>query len=157
MKRFGISIAALATLAAAALAQDAAGQAVPYCADLLRVVTLAQTGGRFDSIAGKAREGNFKDTILPLAGWQECSLYGAGMYTCDTQAFGSAAEADAGQAKTRREILGCLGIEWAEIKDRSSPGYVVLHPLRGPASITLSRDENDNKQHVVRLTLFIRR
>jgi hypothetical protein len=34
---------------------------------------------------------------------------------------------------------------------------VVLHPTRGPASITLSIDENDNKEFVVRLNLFVRR
>ena len=45
---------------------------------------------------------------------------------------------------------------WLEIKDRSSPGYVVLHPARGPASITLSIDEGDSKEFIVRMTLFVR-
>ena len=157
MTRSMTSLAALLAATAAALAQDRAGEAVPYCADLERVVVLAQTGGRFVSIAGKVREGNFQDTILPLAGWKDCSLYGAGMYTCDSQTLATAEQAQQAQARTVQQILACLGTEWAEIKDRSSPGYAVLHPLRGPASITLSLDQNDDKEHLVRLTLFIRR
>ena len=134
MGRLVISIAALMASSAAAMTQDGGG-AVPYCADLNRVVVLAQTGGRFVSIAGKAREGNFQDTILPLAGWKDCSLYGAGMYTCDSQALATAEQAQQAQARTVQQMLACLGTEWAEIKDRSSPGYAVLHPLRGPASM----------------------
>jgi hypothetical protein len=155
MKRVMIAMPVLVASIAAALAQD--GGAAPYCADLTRVVVLAQTGGRFTSIAGKTREGNFQDTILPLAGWKDCSLYGAGMYTCDSQAIATAAQAQETQARTVQQIISCLGTEWAEIKDRSSPGYAVLHPLRGPASITLSLDQNDDKEHLVRLTLFVRR
>jgi hypothetical protein len=34
---------------------------------------------------------------------------------------------------------------------------VVLHPLRGAVSITLSLDQTADRQHVVRLTLFMRR
>ena len=157
MKRVMISMPALVASIAAALAQDVAGGAVPYCADLQRVIVLAQTNQRFVSIAGKAREGNFQDTILPLAGWRDCSLYGPGMYTCDSQGLASAEQAQHAQARTVQQILSCLGTEWAEIKDRSSPGYAVLHPLRGPASITLSLDQNDDKEHLVRLTLFVRR
>jgi hypothetical protein len=142
---------------AAALGQAAAPEAVPYCAELKQVTALALGRDRFTSIAGPAREGNFRDTSLSLTGWKDCSLYGAGAYTCDSQALETAEEAQQAQAATVRQVLTCLGTEWAEIKDRSSPGYVVLHPLRGAVSITLSLDENANKQHVVRFTLFIRR
>jgi hypothetical protein len=41
--------------------------------------------------------------------------------------------------------------------DRSSSSYVVLHAAEGPVSITLSTDETDNKEYVVRLILFVRR
>ena len=55
------------------------------------------------------------------------------------------------------QVLSCFAGAWLELKDRSSPRYVVLHPTRGPASITLSIDESDNKEFVVRLNLFVRR
>jgi hypothetical protein len=58
--------------------------------------------------------------------------------------------------KAADQILSCFAGSWLEIKDRSSPGYVVLHPARGQASITLSIDENGNKEFVVRMTLFVR-
>jgi hypothetical protein len=143
---------ALALAAGAALAQDA----VPYCGDLKRVASLASARDRFASLAGKPREGNFSDTILPLAGWKDCSLYGAGMYTCDSPALPTKVEAEKVQAKATDEILSCFAGSWLEIKDRSSPGYVVLHPARGPASITLSIDEADSKEFIVRMTLFVR-
>jgi hypothetical protein len=144
---------ALAVAAGTAIAQDAA----PYCADLKRVASLASARDRFASIVGKPREGQFSDTILPLTGWQDCSLYGEGMYTCDSTALKDAEEAEKAQAKTVDEVLSCFAGTWLELKDRSSPRYVVLHPARGPASITLSIDENDNKEFVVRLILFVRR
>jgi hypothetical protein len=141
---------------AAAVAQEA-GREPPYCAELKQVVAHALSRERFVPIAGAAREGNFRDTSLALTGWNGCSLYGAGAYTCDSPPLEGADTAQAAQAATVQQVLTCLGREWAEIKDRSSPGYVVLHPLRGAVSITLSLDENDRKQHVVRLTLFVRR
>jgi hypothetical protein len=79
------------------------------------------------------------------------------MYTCDSQGLKSAEEAEKAQARTADQILSCFAGAWLEIKDRSSPGYVVLHPARGPASITLSLDQHDDKEFVVRLTLFVRR
>jgi hypothetical protein len=143
---------ALALAAGAALAQDAA----PYCGDLKRVASLASARDRFASIAGKPREGNFSDTVLPLSGWKDCSLYGSGMYTCDSPGLPTKSEAEKAQARTTDEILSCFAGSWLEIKDRSSPGYVVLHPARGPASITLSIDEGDSKEFIVRMTLFVR-
>jgi len=147
----------LALSAAAAHAQDAATGAAPYCADLKRVAALASVRDRFASIAGRPREGQFSDTILPLTGWKDCSLYGAGMYTCDSAARKDAQEAEKAQAQIVDQVLSCFAGTWLQLKDRSSPRYVVLHPAQGPASITLSIDENDNKEHVVRLILFVRR
>jgi hypothetical protein len=135
-----------------AIAQDAA----PYCGDLKRVASLASARDRFASIAGKPREGNFSDTVLPLAGWNDCSLYGSGMYTCDSPGLSTKSDAEKAQARATDEILSCFAGSWLEIKDRSSPGYVVLHPARGPASITLSVDEGDSKEFIVRMTLFVR-
>ena len=134
------------------LAQDLA----PYCGDLKRVASLASARDRFASLAGKPREGNFSDTVLPLTSWKDCSLYGSGMYTCDSAAFPTKSEAEKAQARASDEILSCFAGSWLEIKDRSSPGYVVLHPARGPASITLSIDEGDSKEFIVRMTLFVR-
>jgi hypothetical protein len=143
---------ALAIATGESLAQDA----VPYCGDLKRVASLTSARDRFTSITGKPREGNFSDTVLPLAGWKDCSLYGTGMYTCDSPGLPSRNEAEKAQARTTDEILSCFAGSWLEIRDRSSPGYVVLHPARGPASITLSIDEGDSKEFIVRMTLFVR-
>jgi hypothetical protein len=146
----------LALSTASALAQDTAVGAARYCADLKRVASLASARDHFASIAGKPREGNFSDTVLPLTGWTDCSLYGSSMYTCDSQPLRTKDEAERAQVKTADQVLSCFAGSWLEIKDRSSPGYVVLHPARGSASITLSIDENDNKEFVVRMTLFVR-
>ena len=143
---------ALAIVTGESPAQDAAS----YCGDLKRVVSLVSARDRFASITGKPREGNFSDTVLPLSSWKDCSLYGAGMYTCDSPGLPTRSEAEKAQARTTDEILSCFAGSWLEIKDRSSPGYVVLHPARGPASITLSIDEGDSKDFIVRMTLFVR-
>ena len=71
-------------LAITALAQSARSQAPPYCFDLTRIVDLAVTKERFASIAGRPRPGDFRDTSLILAGWKDCSLYGAATYTCNS-------------------------------------------------------------------------
>jgi hypothetical protein len=147
-----IVVLALAIVSGDVLAQDLA----PYCGDLKRVASLASARDRFASLAGKPREGNFSDTILPLTGWKDCSLYGSGMYTCDSPGLLTRNEAEKAQARATDEILSCFAGGWLEIKDRSSPGYVVLHPARGPASITLSIDEGDSKEFIVRMTLFVR-
>ena len=138
-------------------AQSSRSATASYCADLKRVVALASARDRFTSITGKLREGNFHDTTLPLPGWKDCSLYGATTYTCDSQTFQTAAEVEKTQAGMADEILSCFAGTWLELKDRSSPSYVVLHPTSGPASITLSLDETESKEFLVRLTLFIRR
>ena len=79
------------------------------------------------------------------------------MYTCDSAALKDAREAEKAQATIVDQVLSCFAGTWLELRDRSSPRYVVLHPAQGTASITLSIDENDNKEFVVRLILFTRR
>ena len=130
--------------------------AAPYCGDLKRVAALAATKDRFVSITGKPREGSFLDTSLPLTGWKDCSLYGPRTYTCDSEARRTSEDAEKAQATTLQAVQACLGDAWAEAKDRSSPSYVVLHDARTPISITLSTDENERKEHVVRLIVFRR-
>lgn len=153
----GIFGAVLVLSAGTALAQDRATDAGPYCADLKRVAALAAARDRFASITGKPREGSFSETTLPLTGWTDCVLYGSGTYTCDSAGLESADDAEKAQTKTADQILSCFAGTWLELKDRESPGYLVLHPTRGPASITLSIDAKDDREFVVRLTLFIRR
>jgi len=156
MERLVISTVALVASAVAGVAQNAPLQPAPYCSDLKHVTNLAMTRERFASIIGKPRAGNFRNTSLPLTGWTECSFYGAATYTCDSQGFKTAEEAEQAQARTAQQIMACLGT-WTEAKEQSSRGYLALHPALGPASITLSLDETDTKEHVVRLTIFIRR
>jgi len=131
--------------------------AVPYCESLKQVAGHALHTGRFSFIAGAPRDGSFSDTTLALTGWSGCSLYGATTYTCDSAMLPDAEAAEKAQARIIDEILSCFTGTWQHVLDRSSSGYAVLHPAKGAASITLSVDEADNKQFVVRLTLFIRR
>src|SRR5262249_34353999 len=154
-RRLMILALALSGAPGTALAQDTGAEAPPYCSDLKQVAALAMTKERFASIAGKPREGNFTDTRLPLTGWQDCSLYGPATYTCDSRALGNAEDAEAAQARMLREIKACLGETWSEAKERSSHRYVVLHSALWPISITLSTDETDAKERVVRLILFV--
>jgi hypothetical protein len=51
----------------------------------------------------------------------------------------------------------CLGAGWSQASDRSSPSYAVLHHAARPVSITLSTDQTDDRKHVVRLIVFVRR
>jgi hypothetical protein len=134
----------------------AAPTAARYCAALRMVTALAASKDRFASIAGKARDGNYLDTSLPLPGWHDCSLYGPRTYTCDSAELPSSEAAVALQATVLREFKACLGNGWSEAPDHSSPNYVVLHDASRPVSITLSTDETEQKQHVVRVILFRR-
>jgi hypothetical protein len=127
----------------------------PYCSELKRVTDLAITNERFTHIAGKPRDGTFSDSNLALTGWNDCSVYGARIYTCDTQPTTTAQEAQQVQEKVVHGIQACLGnSSWAEAKDRSSLGFIVLHHADQPVSMTLSIDQTDQKQYVVRLILF---
>jgi hypothetical protein len=152
-----VLVLALVGSPAATLAQDVGSQVTSYCADLKKIAALAMTKERFASITGKPRDGNFLDTSLPLRGWKDCSLYGPGTYTCDSQELRTAQEADKAQARNLHLIKACLGEAWTEAPDRSSPSYVVLHAAEGPVSITLSTDETDQKEYLVRLIVFVRR
>src|SRR6266436_623202 len=152
-----IRAVALASLPATALAQNARSQAPPYCFDLSRIVDLAVTKERFASVAGRPRQGDFRDTSLVLPGWKDCSLYGAATYTCDSAEMDSAAEADKARVATLDQVKSCFGAGWAEAAERSSPNYVVLHNAARPVAITLSTDQTDSRKHVVRLTVFVRR
>jgi hypothetical protein len=147
----------LAQSAGLGFAQDARSDMPSYCSDLQRVTSLAMTRERFASITGKPREGNFLETSLALAGWNNCALYGAATYTCDSPALGSAQDAQQAQAELMRQIKACLGGGWAEATERSSPNYVVLHNALRPVSITLSTDQTDDRRHVVHLNVFVRR
>ena len=149
--------AALTSLPAIVLAQDARSRAPSYCFDLSRVVDLAMTKERFASIAGRTRQGSFQDTSLVLKDWKDCSLYGAATYTCDSSEMDTAEEAEKARAATLQQVKACLGAGWAEAAERSSPNYVVLHNAARPVSITLSTDQTDGKKHVVRLIVFVRR
>jgi len=149
--------AALVGMMASVLAQGLhAADAVEYCPDLRRVVTLALTKEKFSTIAGTPREGNFFDTTLALTGWSECSIYGDRTYTCDYRSFGSAEEAARMRAAVIDEIKNCLGEGWTEDEDRSSPTYAVVRSSRLPVSMTIATNADGTDSHVVRLTLFLR-
>src|SRR5262249_14028349 len=83
-------VVAVAGAPAITLAQDKSRQLPSYCPELQRLASLATTKERFASIAGEPRQGNFRDTSLTLAGWTDCSLYGAGTYSCDSRAVDTA-------------------------------------------------------------------
>jgi len=127
-----------------------------YCPDLKRVTALAATKDKFASIAGQPREGNFRDTSLPLTGWRDCTLYGSRSYTCDSQPLQTSDEAKKALASIVDEIGSCLGAGWIEDKSRSSSVYVVLENAESAASMTLSTDLTEKQEHVVRLILFLR-
>jgi hypothetical protein len=120
------------------------------------VVTLASTRARFATIAGAPREGNFREATLWLVGWQACALYGTATYTCDTPPITGTDDATQVQSEIMRHILACLGPGWAKDDERSAAGYLVLHPAKGAAAMTLSLDRDERARPVVRLTLFVR-
>src|SRR5215208_580002 len=132
-------------------------ESAPYCSELKHVAVLATTKERFSVIAGTPRDGNFVDTSLPLPGWKDCSVYGGRIYTCDSRAVGTEAEAEAEQARIVTQIKACLGAGWAEAKDRSSSNYTVLHDGTGLRSITISTEAKDRQEYVIRLILFLRK
>jgi len=152
--RSTISIGALVASAGAVLAQSASD--LPYCADLKQLSNLAMSRGRFAPIIGQPREGNFRDTTLPLTGWMNCAFYGATTYTCDSPVFETAQDAIEAQRRIAKEILACFAGTWGEAPEQTSTDFLVLHPKLGPASITLNLDRTD-QGHIVRFILFLRR
>jgi hypothetical protein len=157
MTKLAILAVAVASLPTAALGQNARSPVPPYCFDLSRVVDLAVTKERFASIAGRPRQGDFRDASVVLPDWKDCSLYGAATYTCDSAEMESAEAAATARSETLRNVKSCLGAGWSEARDRSNPGYVVLHNAARPVSITVSTDQTESKKHVVRLIVFVRR
>jgi hypothetical protein len=149
-----ISIAGLFASAGVMLAQGASD--VPYCVDLKQLNNLAMSQGRFSPIIGKAREGNFRDTTLPLSEWKNCAFYGTTTYTCDSPAFETAQDAIEAQGRIAKDILACFAGTWTEVPEQTSSDFLVLHPKLGPASITLNLDRTD-QGHIVRFILFLRR
>ena len=147
-----VSLPTLA-LIAVLIAQEAMAT---YCSDLKRATVLAMTNERFASISAKPRNGNFTDSSLMLTDWNDCSVYGGRIYTCDSQPTATAQEAQQAQEKISREVQACLGTSWAEAKDRSSVGFIVIRHADQPVSITLSIDQTDQNQYAVRLILFAR-
>lgn len=127
-----------------------------WCPDLKRVIDLTVTKEKFAYIAGAPREGDFRETTMPLAGWRDCSLYGARNYICESQGFKTAAEAEKALAGLVAEVADCLGDAWSKDESRSSSVYAVLHSAQDPAAITLGTDRAGDGRHVVRLTLFVR-
>jgi hypothetical protein len=119
-----VVIPAVVSMPFTLMAQEAIA---PYCSELKRVADLAITSERFTLIAGKPRDGNFSDSNLALTGWNDCSVYGGRIYTCDSQPIETAQEAQQAQEKIFHDIQACLGNSWAETKDRSSLGFIVLH------------------------------
>ena len=152
--RSTISIGALVASAGAVLAQSASD--LPYCADLKQLNNLAMSRGRFAPIIGQPREGNFRDTTLPLTGWMNCAFYGATTYTCDSPTSETAQDAMEAQSRIAKDILACFAGTWAEAPEQTSTDFLVLHPKLGPASITLNLDRT-GKGHIVRFILFLRR
>jgi hypothetical protein len=140
---------AVCGISGAALAETA------WCPDLARVADLAATN-KLAFIAGAPREGSFRDATIPLPGWRNCSLYGSRTYTCDSRSFAGADQAARALRDLVAEVRNCLGQGWIEDEGRSSPLYVVVRNEHDAASMTLSTDQADGGEHVVRLTLFVR-
>jgi len=140
-------------LISAIIAQEATPS---YCSDLKRATYLATTSERFASISANPRDGSFADSRLALVDWNDCSIYAGRIFTCDSQPIETTQEAEQLQRKIFHDIQACLGTSWAEAKNRSSVGFIVLHHVNQPVSITLSIDQTDQKQYAVRLILFTR-
>jgi hypothetical protein len=127
-----------------------------WCPDLERVIDLTAAKDKFAYIAGPPREGDFRDTTMPLVGWRDCSLYGTRTYICESPGFKTAAEAEQALATLIEQVKDCLGETWSKDDDRSSPVYAVLHGAQDPAAMTLGTDTTQNGDHIVRLTVFFR-
>jgi hypothetical protein len=151
--RLALITVTLAASMGAPLAQDGA---VSYCSELKALNNHAMSRDRFAPIIGKPREGNYRETTLPLPGWVNCAFYGTTTYTCDSPELRTAQDAVQAQSRIATEILACFAGTWAEAPEQSSGDFLVLHPKLGPASITLNLDQTD-RGHIVRLILFLRR
>jgi hypothetical protein len=153
---FAVRLASISGMLMAQIPAADADDGPTYCPALTHATALVNTKERFASIIGQSREGNFRETTLPLPGWGDCSFYGTRTYTCDSLPFKTASEAERAFATTLDEVKGCLRGSWAEDQSRASPGYAVLHDARQVASITINTDQTEKNEHVVRLILFLR-
>ena len=146
----------LALMAVLAVAPAQAEEA-PYCADLQQVVRLASAPDKFAPITGNVRDGSFHETNKPLAGWEDCTIYGGKTYACNSEGIATAEAAERRLNSVVQQVNACFGEGWW-INDpaRTSPLYVVLHHPIGLATMTISTDENRKNVHVVRLIMFLR-
>src|SRR5205823_5370634 len=103
MRRRSLAILALLASVASGAAQETMSSIAVDCPELKRLTTHALEN-QFAAIAGKPREGSFRDTTLPLTGWKDCALYGATTYTCDSHELRTAQEAEDALAKTTDQI-----------------------------------------------------
>ena len=150
-------VAGVVALTGVSFAQGSRSEAAPYCAELKELNNYAMSRQRFALIIGQPPSGNYFETSLPLPGWTNCAFYGSNTYTCDSVELKSNEEAARAQQRIAQEILSCFDGTWAEAPEQMGPGFVVLHPKLGPASITLNLGETDTKTHIVSLILFLRR
>src|SRR5262245_43538874 len=138
-------------------AQGFRPEVIPYCTELKELNNYAMSSQRFAPIVGQPRNGNYRETKLPLTGWNNCSFYGTNTYTCDSAELATREEAAKAQQRIAQEILSCFGGTWAQAPEQMGPDFVVLHPKLGPASITLNLGETDANKHIVSLIMFLRR
>jgi hypothetical protein len=150
-------VAGLVASTALSFAQGSRPEAIPYCAELKEINNYAMSSQRFAPIVGQPRGGNYRETKLPLTGWNNCAFYGTNTYTCDSAESTSRDEAAKAQQRIAQEILSCFGGTWADASEQAGPDFVVLHPKLGPASITLNLGETDANKHIVSLIMFLRR
>src|SRR5262249_60847549 len=97
-----------------------------------RLVDRGMTKERCASIAGRPREGSYVGTNLVLAGWKDCSLYGAATYTCDSPEMDTAEDGEKARAAILDQVKSCLRAGWAEAADRSGTSYLFLERARRP-------------------------
>ena len=154
MPRWTLAAGAMALTSSAAFTQP---NLAPYCPDLQSVVRLAASPEKFSSITGDIREGSFRETTMPLAGWKDCTVYGEKTYACNSEDIEAAEAAQERLADVVRQVKACFGDGWwTEDSLRSSPLYVVLHHPIDLATMTISTDEERKNAHVLRLIMFLR-
>jgi hypothetical protein len=149
-------LSALATAALTDAAPSARADEIRYCPELKEIASLALITGRFTTIVGAPREGNFLDSKIALPGWEDCAFYGKRTYTCDSRGFKTADEAAVAHGRVLDEVKACLREGWTEVPDQASRGYAVLHDARSIVAITINTDVTGSSEHVVRLTVFLR-
>jgi hypothetical protein len=149
-------LSALATAALINAGSSARADEIPYCPELKEITSLALVTGRFTTIIGTPREGNYLDSKIALPGWGDCAFYGKRTYTCDSRGFKTAEDALLAHGRVLDEVKACLRDGWSEVPDQASRGYAVLHDARSIVAITINIDVTGSGEHVVRLTLFLR-